>query len=197
MNRTSFEEMAAISAAYIEAREALARIKNYRGDKRRRTYKRMAEASPVWRARMNNFAALLGLPTAGEVFYNDPAPDYCQPAQPAQTEQQTKKHMTKKTNKALAGLKYGQTLNETEAAAVAAEWQKAMKKAVRVTLADSISGGNCRPGTLSFVNRVAEVLGYEPESLSGREVIEYGRRFGVELYARRAVKAAARREAGE
>lgn len=276
--------MAAISAAYIEAREALARIKNYRGDKRRRTYRRMAEASPIWWARMNNFAALLGLPTAGEVFYNDPAPEYCEPAQPAQTaqtEQQTKKHMANKTSEALAGLKYGQTLNEAEAAAVAAEWQKAMKKAgaamraaaghfeitqptapsypgprylvagryrgdllayirdkvaetmarrvyysspfniysvvykdyltteeaaaalaarleaVRVTFADSINGGNCRPGTLSFVNRVADVLGYEPESLSGAEVLEFGRRFGLELYARRAVKAAARREAGK
>ena len=438
--------MAAISAAYIEAREALARIKNYRGDKRRRVYRRMAEASPVWRARMDNFAALLGLPTAGEVFYNDPAPEYCQPAQPAQAEQ-TKKHMTNKTGKALAGLKYGQTLTEDQAAAVAAEWQKALKKAgaamraaaghfeitqptapgypgprylvagryrgdllaylrdkvaetmarcvyysspftiynvvykdylateeaaaalaarlkedekerarrradrrailanigedlreglrlganwedaaaaygdtnsvavveevdrngyscsckwakvtrwahvtirrgyslhlvgglytfirgrhidragmacewveqgrafadtavvrgylvrgehiqaaslaaakrinadhraarlgalmeeraqaaaelaqledVRVTFADSIAGGNCQPGTRSFIARVSDLLGYEPESLSGREVIEYGRRFGVELYARRAVKAAARREAGK
>lgn len=70
-------------------------------------------------------------------------------------------------------------------------------EAVRVTFADSIAGGNCQPGTRSFVARVSEVLGYEPESLSGREVIEYGRRFGLELYARRAVKAAERREAGK
>lgn len=69
--------------------------------------------------------------------------------------------------------------------------------AVRVTFADSIAGGNCQPGTRSFVAKVSEVLGYEPESLSGRDVLEFGRRFGVELYAQRAIKAAERREAGK
>lgn len=37
--------------------------------------------------------------------------------------------MAKNTLKALAGLKYGQTLTEDQAATVVAEWQKALRKA--------------------------------------------------------------------
>lgn len=65
---------------------------------------------------------------------------------------------------------------------------------VVVTFEDSLNGGNCEPGTESFRKRVSADKGEEVEILSAKEVLLYGKKFGLEMYAKRAVASALKRE---
>lgn len=58
---------------------------------------------------------------------------------------------------------------------------------VMVTFDMSLSSGNCKAGTQSFVNKIEEELGRKVTELSAYWVLYYGRKFGVEYYAQRAV----------
>ena len=58
---------------------------------------------------------------------------------------------------------------------------------VMVTFDMSLSSGNCKAGTQSFVNKIEEKLGRKVTELSAYWVLYYGRKFGVEYYAQRAV----------
>lgn len=65
---------------------------------------------------------------------------------------------------------------------------------VLVTFTDSIKGGNCEYGTESFRKRVSAEKGEEVEILNAKEVLAYGKKFGLEMYAKRAVASALKRE---
>jgi hypothetical protein len=57
--------------AYNEAKAACEVYKNFKGDKRSSTYRRMANnVVDCWMGRMNNFGQQLGLPTFTQYFYN-------------------------------------------------------------------------------------------------------------------------------
>lgn len=58
---------------------------------------------------------------------------------------------------------------------------------VMVTFDMSLSSGNCKAGTQSFVNKLEAELGHPVSELSAYWVLFYGRKFGVEYYAQRAV----------
>lgn len=68
--------------------------------------------------------------------------------------------------------------------------QRERLQSVMVSINDSIEGGNCMPGTLSFKHRIEEELGEEINELSAEQVLYYGKKFGLLLYAERAVKVA-------
>jgi hypothetical protein len=65
---------------------------------------------------------------------------------------------------------------------------------VEQTFDDSIKAGNCSSGTNEFKRKVETLTGKEVETLTGKEVMRYGKKFHVELYAKRAVAAAMKRE---
>ena len=57
-------------AAYNEAKEVCVAYKNFKGDKRSSTYKRLSVAVvDCFMGRMDNFGQKLGLPTFKEYFY--------------------------------------------------------------------------------------------------------------------------------
>lgn len=56
-----------------------------------------------------------------------------------------------------------------------------------VTFDMSLQSGNCKAGTQSFVNKLEAELGHPVSELSAYWVLFYGRKFGVEYYAQRAV----------
>lgn len=56
-----------------------------------------------------------------------------------------------------------------------------------VTFDMSLKSGNCKAGTQSFVNKLEAELGHPVTELSAYWVLFYGRKFGVEYYAQRAV----------
>ena len=68
--------------------------------------------------------------------------------------------------------------------------EKSMLEKTIVRIEDSIAGGNCMPGTLSFKRRIEDELGEEITELSADKVLYYGEKFGLLLYAKRAVKVA-------
>lgn len=65
---------------------------------------------------------------------------------------------------------------------------------VVVTFEDSLNGGNCEPGTESFRKRVSAEKGEEVKILNAKEVLYYGKKFGLDMYAKRAVASALKRE---
>jgi hypothetical protein len=65
---------------------------------------------------------------------------------------------------------------------------------VVVTFEDSLNCGNCEPGTESFRKRVSLEKGEDVEMLNAKEVLAYGKKFGLEMYAKRAVASALKRE---
>jgi hypothetical protein len=71
--------------------------------------------------------------------------------------------------------------------------EKELEK-VTVTFDDSIKAGNCSSGTNEFKRKVETLTGKEVDTLTGKEVMRYGKKFHVELYAKRAVAAAMKRE---
>lgn len=56
--------------AYLEAKQECTTYKNFKGDKRSATYKRIQNNVMIlWMSRMNGFANQLGLPNYSETFY--------------------------------------------------------------------------------------------------------------------------------
>lgn len=58
---------------------------------------------------------------------------------------------------------------------------------LKVTFSDSINAGNCRPGTTEFKHKYEEAIGHEAKSISVADLRKYGRLFGVEYYAEKAI----------
>jgi len=61
-----------------------------------------------------------------------------------------------------------------------------------VTFDMSLASGNCRPGTQAFVNKLEDLLGHEVKEMNAYDVLLYGRKFGVETYAKRTINYAIR-----
>lgn len=57
-----------------------------------------------------------------------------------------------------------------------------------ITFEDSLKSGNCRPGTASFKHKYEEAIGHEATSISIDDLRKYGKQFGVEYYAERAIR---------
>lgn len=57
-----------------------------------------------------------------------------------------------------------------------------------ITFADSIASGNCRPGTQQFKQQYEEAIGHEAKSISIADLRKYGKLFGVEYYAEKAIE---------
>lgn len=56
-----------------------------------------------------------------------------------------------------------------------------------ITFSDSIASGNCRPGTQHFKQQYEEAVGHKVNSITISELRKYGKQFGVEYYAERAI----------
>ena len=59
---------------------------------------------------------------------------------------------------------------------------------LQITFADSLASGNCRPGTQQFKQQYEEVVGHKVKSISIADLRKYGKQFGVEYYAERAIE---------
>lgn len=57
-----------------------------------------------------------------------------------------------------------------------------------ITFADSLASGNCRPGTQQFKQQYEEAIGHEAKSISIADLRKYGKMFGVEYYAEKAIE---------
>lgn len=64
---------------------------------------------------------------------------------------------------------------------------------VVVSVEDSLRGGNCIFGTNEFKRKVENAIGHEITNMTADKVMFYAKKFGVEYYANRAVKAAMNR----
>lgn len=58
---------------------------------------------------------------------------------------------------------------------------------LRITFADSLNAGNCRPGTSEFKKKYEEAIGHDATSISIADLRKYGKMFGVEYYAERVI----------
>ena len=58
---------------------------------------------------------------------------------------------------------------------------------LKITFADSLKAGNCRPGTQEFKNRYEEAIGHKATSISIADLRKYAKEFGVEYYAEQAI----------
>lgn len=58
---------------------------------------------------------------------------------------------------------------------------------LKITFADSLKAGNCRPGTQEFKNRYEEAIGHKATSISIADLRKYAKQFGVEYYAEQAI----------
>lgn len=58
---------------------------------------------------------------------------------------------------------------------------------LKITFADSLNAGNCRPGTQEFKNRYEEAIGHKATSISIADLRKYAKEFGVEYYAEQAI----------
>lgn len=63
---------------------------------------------------------------------------------------------------------------------------------LRITFQDSLKAGNCRPGTSEFKHKYEEAIGHEAKDISIADLRKYGKLFGVEYYAERAIQYALR-----
>lgn len=59
---------------------------------------------------------------------------------------------------------------------------------LKITFADSLKAGNCRPGTQEFKNRYEEAIGHKATSISIADLRKYAKQFGVEYYAEQAIE---------
>ena len=59
---------------------------------------------------------------------------------------------------------------------------------LKITFADSLSAGNCRPGTQEFKNKYEEAIGHKATSISIADLRKYAKLFGVEYYAEQAIE---------
>ena len=57
-----------------------------------------------------------------------------------------------------------------------------------ITFQDSLNSGNCRPGTQQFKQQYEEAIGHEAKSISIADLRKYGKLFGVEYYAEKAIE---------
>lgn len=58
---------------------------------------------------------------------------------------------------------------------------------LRITLQDSLSAGNCLPGTSMFKHRYEAAIGREAKDITIADLRKYAKKFGVEYYAERAI----------
>ena len=66
--------------------------------------------------------------------------------------------------------------------------EQAANGTLRITLQDSLNAGNCLPGTSMFKHRYEAAIGHEAKDISIADLRKYGKLFGVEYYAERAIK---------
>lgn len=59
---------------------------------------------------------------------------------------------------------------------------------LKITFADSLNAGNCRPGTQEFKNKYEEAIGHKAISISIADLRKYAKQFGVEYYAEQAIE---------
>lgn len=59
---------------------------------------------------------------------------------------------------------------------------------LKITFADSLKAGNCRPGTQEFKNRYETAIGHKATSISIADLRKYAKLFGVEYYAEQAIE---------
>lgn len=59
---------------------------------------------------------------------------------------------------------------------------------LRITFQDSLNAGNCRPGTSEFKHKYEEVIGHRANDISIADLRKYGKLFGVEYYAEKAIE---------
>jgi hypothetical protein len=59
---------------------------------------------------------------------------------------------------------------------------------LRITFQDSLNAGNCRPGTQEFKHQYEAVIGHEAKDISIADLRKYGKLFGVEYYAEKAIE---------
>lgn len=59
---------------------------------------------------------------------------------------------------------------------------------LKITFADSLNAGNCRPGTQKFKNKYEEAIGHKATSISIADLRKYAKQFGVEYYAEQAIE---------
>lgn len=57
---------------------------------------------------------------------------------------------------------------------------------LKITFADSLNAGNCRPGTQEFKNKYEEAIGHKAISIA--DLRKYAKQFGVEYYAEQAIE---------
>lgn len=63
-----------------------------------------------------------------------------------------------------------------------------MNGSLKITFADSLNAGNCRPGTQEFKNKYEEAIGHKATSISIADLRKYAKQFGVEYYAEQAIE---------
>lgn len=96
-------------------------------------------------------------------------------------------------------LKEAQAINAEHRAGQLARLLSARKKAerraeqkangtLRITFKDSIHSGNCFPGTMDFKHRYEAAIGHEANDISIADLRKYGKEFGVEYYAEKAIQ---------
>jgi len=59
---------------------------------------------------------------------------------------------------------------------------------LRITFQDSLNAGNCRPGTSEFKHKYEEAIGHRANDISIADLRKYGKLFGVEYYAEKAIE---------
>ena len=59
---------------------------------------------------------------------------------------------------------------------------------LNITYEDSIAAGNCHAGTQAFKSRLEAAIGRPAESINGKELMKYAKKFGVERYANRVIR---------
>lgn len=59
---------------------------------------------------------------------------------------------------------------------------------LKITFADSLKAGNCRPGTQEFKHRYEEAIGHKATSITIADLRKYAKQFGVEYYAEQAIE---------
>lgn len=59
---------------------------------------------------------------------------------------------------------------------------------LRITFQDSLNAGNCRPGTQEFKHQYEAAIGHEAKDITIADLRKYGKQFGVEYYAEKAIE---------
>ena len=59
---------------------------------------------------------------------------------------------------------------------------------LRITFQDSLNAGNCRPGTQEFKHQYEAAIGHEAKDITIADLRKYGKQFGVEYYAEKAIQ---------